>query len=111
VSLVDALRMRPETLHAIDRYCQSIKATRCIQTVFNGTALSSGFTRLYVRTLRLPYWVHVVLCQCLDLIDRVADILAATGLFRILQPFIVFFGIRLFSIGSRLRRLPPISWF
>ena len=111
VSLADSLRMQPETLHAIDRYCQAIKETRTIQTVFNGTALSSGLTTLYVRSLKLPYWIHIGFCQCLNLIDRVADILATTGLFRILQPFIVFFGIRLFSIGSRLRRLPPISWF
>lgn len=111
VSLVDSLRMHSETLHAIDRYCQAIKATRTIQTVFNGTALSSGLTTLYVRSLKFPYWIHIGLCQCLNLIDGVADILATTGLFRILQPFIVFFGIRLFSVGSRLRRLPPISWF
>ena len=111
VGLVDSLRMKPETLHAIDRYSQTIKATRTIQTLFNGSALSSRFTPFYVRSLKLPYWIHIGLCQCLSLIDRVADVLAAIGLYKILQPFIGFFVNRLFSIGSRLRRQPPISWF
>ncbi|MFO0137713.1 MAG: hypothetical protein ACK535_06785, partial [Cyanobacteriota bacterium] len=73
--------------------------------------LSSCFTLLYVRSLKLPYWIHIVICKCLCLIDLVADALAAIGLYRILQPFIGFFVNRLFSVGSRLRRLPPISWF
>jgi hypothetical protein len=111
VDLVDSLRMKPETIHALDSYCQTIKATRTIQTVFNGSALSSGCTRLYVRSLKLPYWAHTGLCECLNIIDRVADMLDAIGLFRLLQPLILFFGSRLFSTGSRLRRLPPISWF
>ena len=109
VGLVDSLRMKPETLHAIDRYSQTIKATRTIQTLFNGSALSSCFTPFYVRSLKLPYWIHIGLCQCLSLIDRVADVLAAIGLYKILQPFIGFVVNRLFSIGSRLRRQPPIS--
>lgn len=109
--LMESLRIGPDTLQSIDHYCQSIKDTRTIQTVFNGTALSSGFARLYVRTLKLPYWTHSALCLLLNLIDRVADVLGAIGLFRLLQPFIVFFSTRLFSFGSRLRRLPPISWF
>jgi hypothetical protein len=111
VGLVDSLRMNPETLHAIDRYSQTIKATRTIQTLFNGSALSSSFTPLYVRSLKLPYWIHIGLCQCLSLIDLAADVLAAIGLYRIMQPFIGFFVNRLFSFGSRLRRQPPISWF
>ena len=109
VGLVDSLRMKPETLHAIDRYSQTIKATRTIQTLFNGSALSSCFTPFYVRSLKLPYWIHIGLCQCLSLIDRVADVLAAIGLYKILQPFIGFVVNRLFSIGSRLRRQRPIS--
>ena len=109
VGLVDSLRMKPETLHAIDRYSQTIKATRTIQTLFNGSALSSCFTPFYVRSLKLPYWIHIGLCQCLNLIDRVADVLAAIGLYKILQPFIGFVVNRLFSIGSRLRRQRPIS--
>jgi len=111
VSFVDSLRMKPETLHEINRYSQTIKATRTIQTLFNGSALSSCFTLLYVRSLKLPYWIHIGICKCLCLIDLVADALAAIGLYRILQPFIGFFVNRLFSVGSRLRRLPPISWF
>lgn len=111
VSFVDSLRMKPETLHAINRYSQTIKATRTIQTLFNGSALSSCFTLLYVRSLKLPYWIHIGICKCLCLIDLVADALAAIGLYRILQPFIGFFVSRLFSVGSRMRRLPPISWF
>ena len=111
VSFVDSLRMKPETLHEINRYSQTIKATRTIQTLFNGSALSSCFTLLYVRSLKLPYWIHIGICKCLCLIDLVADALAAIGLYRILQPFIGFFVSRLFSVGSRLRRLPPISWF
>lgn len=109
VGLVDSLRMKPETLHAIDRYSQTIKATRTIQTLFNGSALSSCFTPFYVRSLKLPYWIHICLCQCLNLIDRVADVLASIGLYKILQPFIGFVVNRLFSIGSRLRRQRPIS--
>ncbi|MFN9387294.1 MAG: hypothetical protein ACK6BU_10090 [Cyanobacteriota bacterium] len=111
VSFVDSLRMKPETLHEINRYSQTIKSTRTIQTLFNGSALSSCFTLLYVRSLKLPYWIHIGICKCLCLIDLVADALAAIGLYRILQPFIGFFVNRLFSVGSRLRRLPPISWF
>jgi len=111
VSFVDSLRMKHETLHDINRYSQTIKATRTIQTLFNGSALSSCFTLLYVRSLKLPYWIHIGICKCLCLIDLVADVLAAIGLYRILQPFIGFFVNRLFSVGSRLRRLPPISWF
>jgi hypothetical protein len=109
VGLVDYLRMNSETLHAIDRYSQTIKATRTIQTLFNGSALSSCFAPLYVRSLNLPYWIHIGLCQCLNLIDRVADVLAAIGLYRILQPFIGFVVNRLFSICSRLRRQLSIS--
>lgn len=109
VGFVDSLRMKPETLHAINRYSQTIKATRTIQTLFNGSALSSCFTLLYVRSLKLPYWIHIGLCQCLNLIDRLADVLAAIGLYRFLHPFIGFFVNRLFSIGSRLRRKPSTS--
>ncbi|MFN7873570.1 MAG: hypothetical protein ACK5QQ_15455 [Cyanobacteriota bacterium] len=111
VSFVDSLRMKPETLHEINRYSQTIKSTRTIQTLFNGSALSSCFTLLYVSSLKLPSWIHIGICKCLCLIDLVADALAAIGLYRILQPFIGFFVNRLFSVGSRLRRLPPISWF
>ncbi|MFO0139762.1 MAG: hypothetical protein ACK535_17445, partial [Cyanobacteriota bacterium] len=46
VSFVDSLRMKPETLHEINRYSQTIKSTRTIQTLFNGSALSSCFTLL-----------------------------------------------------------------
>jgi hypothetical protein len=101
--------MKSETLHTIDRYSQTIKATRTIQTLFNGSALSSCFAPLYVCSLNLPYWIHIGLCQCLNLIDRVADVLAAIGLYRILQPFIGFAVNRLFSICSRLRRQLSIS--
>lgn len=72
----------------IEGFRRQLIRSRRIQVCYGGAALSSALTPLYVRSLQYSYWQHLVLCNCLSILDNLADLLVKLGLFQLIQLFL-----------------------
>jgi hypothetical protein len=100
-------RVTDQLLMDIDTYRKRILDSRTIQVAFDGEALSATLTPLFIKTLKLPYQVHLWLCTFLNVIDHVTEVLNRAGLFVFVRPFIQASGSWIFFFGRLFRRLFP----
>ncbi len=84
-------------LDSINLYRKHLLHSATLQTYFNGQSISSRFIRIYLASLKYPYFIHFLFSRVLVFIDTFADYLSRLGLMVYVNRInIVFRPLRIF---------------
>lgn len=88
-----------QLLDRIEQYRHHLTKSHTIQILRDGQSVSSAFGEFYIRTLKKPYFTHLIFCHAMVFLDSCADFLVPFGIF-----FIVFKPFRLLWSGCKAIR-------